>query len=149
MERYYWSRLNSLQIGRYAEYFVKMEFTLYGFDVYTSEVDDRGIDFIIRKGHDQYYDIQVKSVYKANYIFFPKHKFELRDNLLAAIVIFSDREIPKLFLVRSTAWKRPNPLFVNYDYEMKKSKPEWGLNLSQRNSSLLAKHSFESVVGRL
>lgn len=50
MERYTWSRLSSLQLGRYAEYFVKMEFTLYGFDVYTSEVDDRGIDFVIRGG---------------------------------------------------------------------------------------------------
>lgn len=149
MERYDWSRLNSLQMGRYAEYFVKMEFTLYGFDVYTSEVDDRGIDFVIRKGCDRYYDIQVKSVYKSKYIFFPKHKFELRANLYAAIVIFSDCEIPKLYLVPAMAWRRPNPLFVSRDYEMKKSKPEWGLNLSQRNNDLLAKHSFESVVCRL
>jgi hypothetical protein len=31
MDRYDWSRLNHLQFGRYAEYFVKMEFALYGF----------------------------------------------------------------------------------------------------------------------
>jgi hypothetical protein len=35
--RYDWARLNPLQVGRYAEYFTKMEFTLYGFEVYTSE----------------------------------------------------------------------------------------------------------------
>ena len=149
MERYDWSRLNSLQIGRYAEYFVKMEFTLYGFDVYTSEVDDRGIDFVIRKAQDRYYDIQVKSVYKAKYIFFPKHKFELRDNLFAAVVIFTDREVPKLFLIQAAAWRSLNALIVSRDYEMKKSKPEWGLNLSLRNYPLLAKYAFEKVVGEL
>lgn len=41
-----WSRLNHLQLGRYAEYYAKMEFTSYGFYVYASEVDDHGIDFI-------------------------------------------------------------------------------------------------------
>lgn len=38
-----------------------MECTLYGFDVYSAEVDDKGIDFVIRKDHEKYYDIQVKS----------------------------------------------------------------------------------------
>jgi len=62
MEKYDWSRLTHLQVGRFAEYFVKMEFTLYGFDVYQAEVDDKGIDFVIRKGHERYFDIQVKSI---------------------------------------------------------------------------------------
>jgi hypothetical protein len=74
MERYDWSRLNHLQVGKFAEYFVKMEFTLYGFDIYTSEVDDRGIDFVIRRGQDHYYDVQVKSLRGMGYIFFQKDK---------------------------------------------------------------------------
>lgn len=124
MERYNGSQLNSLQLGRYAEYFVKMEFTLFDFDLYTSEVDDRGIDFVIRNDQERYYDIQVKSVYKAKYIFFPKDKFKLRDNLLAAVVIFVDWEAPKLYLIPSTAWQKLNTLMVGRDYELKKSKPE-------------------------
>ena len=47
-DKYNWDNLNRLQIGKYAEYYAKMEFTSYGFDVYTSEVDDKGIDFVIR-----------------------------------------------------------------------------------------------------
>jgi len=62
MDRYDWKRLNHLQVGRYSEYFVKMEFTLYGFDVYTSEVDDKGIDVVIRRDVDRFYDVQVKSL---------------------------------------------------------------------------------------
>ena len=33
-----WSKLTGLQLGRYAEYYAKMEFASYGFEVYTSEV---------------------------------------------------------------------------------------------------------------
>jgi hypothetical protein len=80
MDRYNWGCLNNLQLGKYAEYFVKMEFTLFGFEVYASEVDDRGIDFVVRKDEEIYYDIQVKSVRGLNYIFFPKDKFSPRSH---------------------------------------------------------------------
>jgi len=147
MERFDWKRLTHLQVGRYAEYFVKMEFTLYGFDVYQAEVDDKGIDFVIRKANDRYHDIQVKSVRGLNYIFFRKEYFELRENLYAAIVIFDSGESPKLFLVPATVWLNPNALFVDRDYgPPKKSKPEWGICLSPKNYHLLQAYSFERVI---
>jgi hypothetical protein len=86
-DRYSWSRLNGLQVGRYAEYYVKMEFTVYGFDENWSEVDDQGIDMVVRRAENRYCDVQVKSSRALNYIFFPKDNFALRDNLLAAIEI--------------------------------------------------------------
>jgi hypothetical protein len=150
MDRLTWSRLTHLQVGKYAEYFVKMEFTLYGFDVYQAEVDDKGIDFVIRKGQQTYYDIQVKSVRGFNYIFFRKECFELRENLYAAIVILEDGEMPKLFLIPATAWCNPNSIFVNRTYEPPaKSKPEWGLNLSAKNQQLLNEYSFEKIIAKL
>jgi hypothetical protein len=146
MNKYDWTRLNHMQLGRYAEYFVKMEFTLYGFDVHTSELDDRGIDFVIRKGDTRYFDVQVKSIRNLNYIFFPKDKFQPRVNLLAAIVLFSNGKQSSLYLIPSTLWLQPNSLFVSRDYEGLKSKPEYGLNLSLKNLSLLAEFSFEKSV---
>src|SRR5438128_2318526 len=128
MERYDWSRLTPLQLGRYAEYLAKMEFTLYGFDMYTSEVDDKGIDFVIRKDADVYYDIQVKSSRKLNYIFIRKDKLTLRERLLITVLLFFQGKPPQIYLVPSTVWANPNSLFVSRDYEGKKSKPEWGLN---------------------
>ena len=77
MGRFTWSRLNSHQVGRFAEYFVKMEFALYGFEIFTSEVDDRGIDFVVRHGQSPFYEIQVKSVRTSNYVFMQKSKFPL------------------------------------------------------------------------
>jgi len=89
MDRFKWSELTKPQVGRYAEYFVKMRFTLHGFDVYTAEVDDKGIDFVIRKERDAtftcYFDIQVKSVRDYGLICLPFRVFKPKENLLAAI----------------------------------------------------------------
>jgi hypothetical protein len=76
--RHNWSRLNKLQRGKYAEYVVKMEFVLCGCDVFSSEVDDHGIDFVVRTHSGSHYDVQVKSFsLKAGtppYVFLPKQK---------------------------------------------------------------------------
>ncbi len=64
--KYRWSSLNKLQIGRYAEYYVMMEFTLYGFEVYSSALDDRRIDFVGRDAVDPFYEVKVKSVRDEN-----------------------------------------------------------------------------------
>lgn len=151
MERYNWGRLTPLQVGRYAEYLVKMEFTLWGFDVYTSEVDNKGIDFVIRRDQGRYYDIQVKSLRGLGYIFFPKEKFILRENLLAVIVLFPNSEAPSMYLIPSSVWLEPSALFVSRDYdkEGQKSKPEWGLNISQRNLPLLTPFMFDRVIQAL
>ncbi len=108
MERHDWSQLNHLQIGRYAEYFVKMEFTLYGFDVYTAEVDDHGIDFCdLRSVGGNYYDVQVKAVRGLNYLFFAKSKFPLRPNLLAAVVLFPPGQPPDLYRFAPLGGRHP------------------------------------------
>src|SRR5687767_342672 len=144
-----WSRLNHLQVGRYAEYLAKMEFTLCGFDVYTSEVDDKGIDFVVRRDPAAYFDIQVKSLRGPGYVFFRKDCFELRANLFAALALFQDGRMPNLYLIPSLTWQAPNKIFVNRDYVGKKSLPEWGLNISRKNLSALEPHRFAVAVERL
>jgi hypothetical protein len=149
LSRHDWSRLKPLQIGKYAEYFVKMECTLYGFDVYSTEVDDKSIDFVIRKSHEQYYDIQVKSARNMNYIFIQKDKFELRKNLLVAVVYFIENYPPDLFLIPSSVWLTPNQCFVSRDYEGKKSKPEWGIYVTPKTYPLLAEYAYDKILERL
>ena len=146
MGRYLWSRLNHLQVGRFAEYYVKMEFALYAFEIFTSEVDDRGIDFITRHENTGFLEIQVKAVRGNNYVFMQKDKFPLRSDRLAAVVTLIDGQPPSLFLIPSLAWMMPDALLVSRDYEGKKSKPEWGINLSHRNRPLLDKFNFDVTV---
>lgn len=142
-----WSRLNHLQIGRYGEYLVKMEFTLWGMSVFGAEVDDRGIDMVVRTDSGNHYDVQVKSVRPLNYVFFRKRDFSPSSNLLAAIVLLTNGHPPALYLVPSEVWLQPNALFVSNDYgEGKKSPPEWGINLSRRNLLLLEPYRFELTI---
>ena len=149
MERYDWSRLNHLQVGRFAEYWVKMEFTLWGYEVYTSEVDDRGIDFVVRGGTRGFMEVQVKSARGLNYIFLPKDRFQLRPDLLAAIVILHEGKAPAHYLVPATAWLHPNDLLVDRNYEGLKSPPEYGLNLSVKNMPILEQYEFDKQIQSL
>jgi hypothetical protein len=147
--KYLWSRLNHLQVGRFAEYFVKMEFALYGFEVYTSEVDDRGIDFVSRCGNNGFYEVQVKSTRGLNYVFMHKSKFPLRPDRLLALVLLEDNQPPDLYLIPATAWQSPNSLLRDRNYKDLKSKPEWGVNLSPLNLPLLAPYKFDDAIQSL
>ena len=156
-----WSKLNRLQLGRYAEYYAKMEFASYGFEVYTSEVDDHGVDFIAKApGENKFYEVQVKSVRDYGYVFMAKSKMpELSNERLVCFLHFIDGQLPDVFVIPASAWKIPNAVLVDrkYDKPGQKSEPEWGINVSRRNYNLLTEHSannwfasqkFISIVGR-
>ena len=147
--RYIWSKLNKQQVGTFSEYFVKMELTMHGFQVYTTEVDDRGIDFVARYNEGPFFTVQVKSVRGFNYVFMQKDKFSPSKKLYLALAILDEGEEPNLYLIPSTAWLEPNGLFKDKNYEGKKSRPEWGLNISEKNMSLLNEYQFSQVVETL
>ena len=146
MEKLPWKDLNHLQIVKYAEYLSKMEFICYGFDVFTPELDHKGIDFIVSKDDKTYFDIQVKSSRDLNYIFLLESKFDLRETLYAVIVLFTGNSKSDLYLIPSETWKRKDSLFVFHEYKDKKSPPEYGLNLSQKNIPLLEKFKFGEII---
>ena len=128
---------------------VELGETQYGFQVYETEIDDRGIDFIARYETGPFIEVQVKSLRSLGYVFAQKEKFAPRENLFMAVALFSEGTQPNLFLIPATAWLTPNELLVSRDYEGKKSKPEWGINASQRNMPILEQYGFENVVSCL
>lgn len=144
--RHIWSRLNHLQIGRYAEYYTKMQCVLIGLDVYGAEVDDHGIDFVVRQEPDRYWDVQVKSARKLNYVFMRKEVFRIRPNLLLALTLFEDGREPNQYLIPATRWAEPDRLFVDRDYEGSASRPEYGLKLSRRRLPELEAFRFERAA---
>lgn len=133
-----WSILNHMQLGRYAEYYAKMEFSSYGYDVYTSEVDDHGVDFIARSPDGVFYEIQVKAT-RSNYVFIQKDKIKLDDKHLICYMRFCDGALPSVYIIPASVWASPNAVFVSHDYDKpgQSSKPEWGINYSDKNSCLL------------
>lgn len=142
-----WAKLNPLQVGCSAEYLVTLQFFQDGYNVYKTVVDDHGVDLLVRHtASTKHYEVQVKSSRDWNYIFFPKHKFPLRNDLLAAVVLFLKGQPPEFYLIPAQAWASPSALLVSRDYEGKKSKPEWGLNLTAKTLSLLAPYVFTKTL---
>lgn len=142
-----WSILNSLQLGRYAEYYAKMEFASYGFEVYTSEVDDHGIDFIAKTKSGRFLEIQVKSVRQTNYVFMQKTKWNIENpDTFLSLLLFEDGKLPETYLIPATAWRIQNDLLCDKDYEGLKSKPEYGVNLSKKNMPLIKEFKMEEVI---
>jgi hypothetical protein len=124
-----WADLNHLQTGRYGEYFAKMALVRAGFDVFNAEVDDKGIDFVLRVDGDppRYHDVQVKTVRsRTTYVFMRKDKFRLTPNLLLALIILDEGGEPEMYLIPATAWRDAKPPFADRDYDGKESPPSTG-----------------------
>jgi hypothetical protein len=122
--------LNHLQTGRYGRVLRQYGVVRAGFDVFNAEVDDKGIDFVLRVGGDvpRYYDIQVKTVRSRNtYVLMRKDKFRLTPNLLLALVILDAGSEPEMYLIPASAWRHAKPPFADRDYDGLESAPEYGL----------------------
>lgn len=136
-----------MQLGQYAEYYAKMEFTSYGYDVYTSEIDDHGVDFVAKDiKTEKFFEIQVKSMFKGNYSFIKKDQIILDDNHLVCFLHFIEDELPEVYIIPITEWKNPNAVLVdrNYDKPGQTTTPEWGINYSVKNVHLLDKYKSEN-----
>ena len=150
MPKKIWSELTPLQLGKYAEYYAKMEFTSYGYDVYSSEIDDHGVDFVIKNGAGSFYEVQVKSVLKGRYVYIPKDKITLDDNHLVCLLLFTDGKLPDVYIFSATVWLSPNAVFVdrNYGKPRQKSKPEYGIYISKKTLLLLEPYREETYFNR-
>ena len=148
MYRYSWSGLNTQQVGTYFEYFVKMELTMYGYEVYTTEVDDRSIDFIARRKDSAFIEVQAKCLRKFGYVFMRKTNFTPRQGLYVALGLLSEGKEPKAYLIPSTVWLEPSSIFVGRDYEAPglKSKPEWGINVSAKSMEIIEQYAFAKML---
>ena len=145
-----WSNLTHLQLGRYAEYYAKMELASYGYEVYASEVDDKGIDFVCRKKGGPFYEVQVKAVSGYNYTFMTKaHMIAESEERLVCLMRFVAGKLPEVYLIPARAWLTPSALLTSKDYEGKKSNPEWGINLSKKNMPLLQEFEISRTLEKL
>lgn len=147
-----WSReeLTTQKLGTFGEYYAKMELASYGMSIYTSEVDDHGIDFVAET-QKSFLKFQVKSIRTSTtkYVFILEKNFDISDeSLFLYLILLTDNEHPKSYIIPASAWKgrSDSKLFVyrgNYD------KPEYGLNLSKKNIAELKPYSLENMVKNL
>jgi hypothetical protein len=144
--------LNKLQVGKIGEYWAKIWMTFAGFDIYTTDVDDKGIDFIIRIDSDNHIDVQVKTIRNTGYVYVPKETWKsgLRENLNLVLVLLKNNEMPSVYFIPSKVWENPTVLFTdrNYEKEGQISKPEWGINISQKNMEELEQYEITKFIAK-
>lgn len=147
-----WSRkeLTRQKLGTFGEYYAKMTMASYGMSIYTSEVDDHGIDFVAetKQGFLKY---QVKTIRQGtNYVYMLEEYFDITDeSLYLFLMLLTDGEHPKSYLIPASTWQNTDSVFVYRKYENKKSKPEYGINLSKKNISHLEKYEFEKMIDQI
>ena len=116
-------------------------------DIYTSEVDDHGIDFVAKVNKERFVEFQVKSKLKTDYIFVTRRHFSIENvNLFMFLIIFEANQSPQCFIIPATAWQQTNDLFRYREYKDLKSEPEYGLNLSKKNMHLLQEYRIEKIM---
>jgi hypothetical protein len=131
-----------LALGAAGELFVAGTFALLGYQVYRPLADDRGVDLVVDVGRGRHVMVQVKSIRaKSGYVFMRKETFALEQWVALSLAVFESPAdtTPTLFLFPSLAWAEPKAPFTSYDYEGKKSKPEYGLNLRKAWRTELAR----------
>lgn len=152
MPRMDWAALTKMSLGTFGEYFAKMELTSYGLDVYTSEVDDKGIDFVCLKGK-RLFKIQVKSVRKSECgsgtLNLQKNCFDIfDDDLYLLLLLFRQDRLPEPYLIPASAWRQKTELFRYYPHDTpgQTSLPEYALNLSKKSAGLLKEFRLDRIL---
>ena len=148
---------HSASFGKRQEYVAVAELLKRGYDVYMTLVDDQGIDCIVRKDHQTFFDVQIKARSKdanpENAAHFPQLSIpEPRDNY---IFIFYSESIETYWVIPSL--KIVEPGFGN----VLKSGPSKGkyrlkltnYSLSKNTVSSRPKYkdfefAFEQVLGK-
>ena len=148
-----WSRgnLTAQKLGTFCEYYAKMALASYGLNVYTAEVDDHGIDFVA-ESKNGFLKFQVKSIRisTSQYVFMRKDYFDIEDkNLYLLLILLTDGEYPDVYMIPTSAWQQENRVFVYHSYEGKKSKPEYGVNVSKKNMVELEKYKLGNMLSLL
>lgn len=145
----HWSRkeLTPQKLGTFCEYYAKMALLSYGVSIYTPEIDDHGVDFVA-EGRNGFLKFQVKSTrLSSTYVFMQRKYFDIEDDaMFLFLILLSDGEHPRMYIIPTSAWRQESTVFVSRDYDGKKSKPEHGVNVSRKNMREIEKYAIEKMM---
>lgn len=150
MFRLDWSRkeLSPQHLGSFGEHYAKLTLLSYGMSIYTPEVDDHGIDFVAETKNG-FLKFQIKTVQQTTkYVRMRKKYFNIADKtLFLFLTILKENTLPLSYIIPTAAWEKDTTgMFVYREYKDKKSEPEYGINLSDKNIPLLDSYSVEKRI---
>ena len=125
-----------------------MAFTLEGFEVYRTEYDDRGIDFVIRNEERKYFSVQVKAVGESANPFVYADKFETTSDFLFCAVHLVEGKTPEIFLARGTDWNEEKE-FLHFNPGGGKAGAYFEMRFAEKYAKSSERHRFENYVHAL
>ncbi|TVR49393.1 MAG: DUF4365 domain-containing protein [Puniceicoccaceae bacterium] len=143
-----YAHLNTIQKGSFAEAYAKMAFTLEGFEVYTTEFDDRGVDFVVRSPGGGFFSVQVKSTGETAQPCIYAGKFSLTPDFLFCAVRLIEGEEPELFLARGSDWMQSEGC-LNFNRRGGRAGSYYEIRFSKRHTKSLEQHRFANYVSQL
>ena len=144
----HWTNLTPGQFGRYCEYLVSMELSAMGACIFRPEVDESGIDMLVRVTAGVYREVQVKSLRAPSpYAFAKKSSFVPCDALWMAFVRLEFGGSPKVYMIPSRDWLSPNSLLNDRPYGPdRKSPSEWGLSVTKKSAAILETYAIDRRI---
>ena len=143
-----YKHLNTVQKGSFAEAYAKMAFTLEGFEVYTTEYDDRGIDFVIRNSAGRFYSVQVKATVPTVNPFIYESKFIDSEDFLVCAVRLREGSEPEIYLACGCDWGEGSDC-LHHNESGGNTGPYYEIRFSDKYQQALERHSFQVYIERL
>ncbi|APC38893.1 hypothetical protein [Clostridium estertheticum] len=141
--------MSTAELGNYAKGFLSDILKNLGVNVIDYKHNEANICV---KGKADFFKLKVKSIRKPNtgYIKIKKKDIDTQDNsLFIATILFYRDEISKIFLIPVVDLTGDNDLFRDRDYKGKKSTPEWGLNVTEKNMNILNQYELSKMISKL
>jgi len=125
-----------------------MAFTLEGFEVYNTEYDDRGIDFVIRNSLGKFYSVQVKATDENSNPFIRKEKFQSSDDFMLCAVRLVENKPPSLYLALGVDWTKDTEC-LHFNPEGGASGPYYEMRFSNKYLDELSQHEFQIYIEKI
>lgn len=150
MLRTSYKHLNNIQKGWFGATYSKLAFTLEGFEVYSSEYDDRGVDFVIRNKSGQFFSVQVKTTIDdtAN-PFIKKDKFHSCENFIFCAVRIIEGMKPTLYITRGSDWNSNKYECLNYNPNGGGHGPYYEICFASKYKDQLKDFEFQTYIERM
>ncbi|MDD2720102.1 MAG: hypothetical protein PHH47_02190 [Gallionella sp.] len=117
------------------------------FLIFSSEVDDRGIDFVARREDGKHFDVQVKTITGNNYTFVKESKFS--SALLVCLIVLRESRPPAAYLFTRSDWDSPTDGLLEKHSFPNASEAEFGIHLAEKRAEVLAKFELRARLSQL
>ncbi|MEM7549491.1 MAG: hypothetical protein AAF363_07450 [Bacteroidota bacterium] len=141
-------------LRKQVEQFVKQELMKAGLEVFASESENRGVDFIIKTPSGKYHELFLQPINLdfTRSVKIPKNDLgELKDNLWIVLVFVMKGMEPVLHLIASKVLQSPdNYIFFEHEQgERFKHLSNWEIKVFQKGIGELSKYSLTSMISKL